>query len=83
MLLVRGALPVSLPVKTIMTMAEEIGRHAEYRTNDHLLQVLVSALQEVANVRLDAGAVRAIEHQVLATGDERHGASRTAFLRPM
>lgn len=71
-LLARGALPVSLPDKTLKTMAKEIGRRVEYPTIDDLVQVLVSAIQEAANVRLDARAVLAVEDQVLATGDERH-----------
>ncbi len=72
MLLTRGALPVALPDPTVMTVAEEIGRRVEYPTIDDLVQVLVSAIEEAANVRLDARAVLAIEDQVLATGDERH-----------
>ncbi len=72
MLLRRGALPASLSDQVLMTLAREIGRKVEYPTVDDLVQVLVSAIQEAANVRLDARAVLAIEDLVLATGDERH-----------
>ncbi len=71
-LLHRGALPAALDSQTVMTLAREVGRRDEYPTVDDLVEVLVSAVQDAANVRLEARTVLAIEDIVLATGEDRY-----------
>lgn len=71
-LLERKVLTQALADDTILAVAQEIGRRAEYAEVKDLAAAVVRIIETAAGVQLDPRSVLAVEDLILATGDERY-----------
>ncbi len=69
-LLAAGAISDPLSDETLMAIATEIGKKAEYATTKDLVAAIEQVIENAAGVTLDARALLTIEDDILATGDE-------------
>ncbi len=69
-LLASGAISDSLSDETLMAIAAEIGKKAEYATTKDLVAAIEQIIEKATGGTLDARAILTIEDDVLATGDE-------------
>ena len=68
-LLALGAISGSLSDDTLMAVATEIGKKAEYATTKDLVAAIEQIIEKETGSTLDARAVLTIEDDVIATGD--------------
>jgi len=72
LLIERKAIPQSLPDDTLMAVAKEIGRRAEYPEVKDLAAAVVKLVETGAKVKLDPRTVLAVEDAILAAGKDRY-----------
>ncbi|MCR4392091.1 MAG: hypothetical protein NUV94_04780 [Candidatus Acetothermia bacterium] len=70
-LLERGAITVALSQATLMAVAQEIGRRAEYEQLADLLAVVENLIEAEAGLTLNARAVLLMEEIIAEVGQER------------
>jgi len=68
-LLASGAISAPLSDQTLMAIAKEIGKKAEYATTKDLIAAIEQIIEKETGTSLDARAVITVEDDVLATGD--------------
>jgi len=71
-LLTIGAIASSFSDETLLAIAEEIGRRAEYGDISELVAAVEGIIEESTGATLDARALLAIEDIIQATGSERY-----------
>ncbi len=69
-LLALKAISKPLPDNTVMALAKEIGKKAEYKTIKDLIAAIQPIIEKEAGVTLDARAILTIEDDIRATNDQ-------------